>query len=129
MYSNISADIRSWSDSSTELIFSISCLLIIIDLLSDLSPLSASLQVSVNMFPSSNYAKVITSPVCSFKDVTYGVYVTARRIAIASEYGCDVYANALENFRQIQHLMKILSLLYRVRTQDIHFGALESQQS
>ena len=41
-------------------------------------------------------ANVITLPVCSFVDVAYGVYVTARRIAIVSEQGRDLYANALE---------------------------------
>ena len=63
MSSNISVDIRSWSESSPELIFSISCLLIIIDSLSDSSQLSGSLRVSVNMFPFSNCANLITSPV------------------------------------------------------------------
>ena len=72
-------------DSSLESIFSISCSLIKIDSLSDSSPLYASLRVSVNVFPSSNCANVIKSPVCSFKEVAYGVYITARRIAIASE--------------------------------------------
>ena len=48
------------------------------------------------MFPSSNCVNVITSPVCSFEDVAYGLYVTAGRIAIASEYGLDVYDKALE---------------------------------
>ena len=27
----------------------------------------------------------------------YGIYETAGRVASASEYGCDVYANSLEN--------------------------------
>ena len=48
------------------------------------------------MFPSSNCANVITSPVCYFEYVAYGVYVTVGRIAIASEYGRDVYDDALE---------------------------------
>ena len=77
-------------------IFSISFSIIIIYLLSDLSPLSVSLRVSVNTFPSSNYANVITSPVCSLEDVAYWVYVTVRRIGIASTHGRDVYDNALE---------------------------------
>ena len=72
MSCNISLDIISWSDSSLDSRFSIYCLLIISDLLSDLSPLSASLQFSVNIFSSSNCANVITSPVCSFEDVAYG---------------------------------------------------------
>ena len=45
-------------------------MLIIIDLLLDTSPLSALLQVSVNMFPSSNYVNVITL------SVTYTPYAT-----------------------------------------------------
>ena len=48
------------------------------------------------MFSSSKCANVITLHVCSFEDVAYGVYVTAGRIAIASEYGRDVYDNVLE---------------------------------
>ena len=48
------------------------------------------------MFPSSNCVNVIKFPVFSFKDVAYGVYVTAGRITIASEYGRDVNDNALE---------------------------------
>ena len=39
---------------------------------------------------------VIISPVCSFEDAAQGMYGTDRRIAIASEYGHDIYANALE---------------------------------
>ena len=37
------------------------------------------------------------SPVCSWYDVAYRIYETAGRIESASEYGRDVYANALEN--------------------------------
>ena len=48
------------------------------------------------MFPSSNCVNVIISPVCSFEEVTYRVYVTSGRIAITYEEGYDVYANALE---------------------------------
>ena len=80
------------------------------------------------MFPSSNCANVITSPVFSFEYVAYGVYVTAGRITITSEYGRDVYDNALENSRETQHHMKILSYLYWVHTQDILFDAMESQR-
>ena len=39
---------------------------------------------------------MIISPVCSFEDVTYGMYNTSIRIYIASEYGCDVYTKALD---------------------------------
>ena len=48
------------------------------------------------MFPSSNCVNVITSSLCYLEDVIYGVYVTSGHIAIASEYGHDVYNNALE---------------------------------
>ena len=37
------------------------------------------------------------SPDCSWYDVAYKIYETADRIASASEYGSDVYANTLEN--------------------------------
>ena len=80
------------------------------------------------MFPSSKFVNVITSPVCSFEDVSYGVYVTSGRISIASEYGRDVYDNALEKIRQTQHRMTILPFLYWVRTQDILFDAMEYQR-
>ena len=41
---------------------------------------------------------MIISQVCSFEDVAYGMYYTSVSIAIASEYICDMYANALDNF-------------------------------
>ena len=56
------------------------------------------------------------------------MYITYRRIDIASAYGCDVYANVLVDFNQKQHHMKILSSLYSVRTQDTLFDAVEFQQ-
>ena len=95
MSCNVSVLIRSSSNFSVLSRFSISFLLIIIDSLSDLSPLSVSLRVSLNKSPYSNCENVITSPVCSLDDVAYGVYVTAGRIAIASAYGRDVYDSAL----------------------------------
>ena len=82
---NISIDMRFLSDSSLELIASMSCPLIIVDSLLDLLPLSASLRVLVNMFPSSKCENVITSRVSYFEDVAYGVYVTSGHIAISSE--------------------------------------------
>ena len=88
MSSNTSLDIGSSSDSSPESITSISSLLSsggIIELSSDLSPISASLRVSDDKFPSSNCANVIISPVCYLKDVALGVYVTDGHITIASE--------------------------------------------
>ena len=57
----------------------------IIDSSLDLSPLSASLPVPDNKYPSSNYANVIVSPFPPLKDVAQGVCVTDRHIAIASE--------------------------------------------
>ena len=96
MSCNVSVLIRSSSNFYISLRSSISFSLIIIDSLSDLSPLSVSLRVSLNKFPSSNCVNVITLPVCSLDYVAYGVYVTAGRIAIASAYGRDVYDSALE---------------------------------
>ena len=131
MYSNISVYILSSPNPSLESIASISSSLIsggIIELLLDLSPLSASLRVSYNKFPYSNCANVIILPVCLLGDVAQGVYVTDGRIAIASGYGCDIYANTLENSHQKQHHMKILSSLCVVLTQDILFDSLGFQQ-
>ena len=45
-------------------------------------------------------------PVCSWDDVAYGIYETDGRIAIASEYGRDVYANAVEYIFQIKRHVK-----------------------
>ena len=95
MSCNVSVLIRSSSNFSVSSRFSISFSLIIIDSLSDSSPLSVSLRVSLNKFPSSKCANVIMSPVCYLDDVAYGVYVTAGRIAIASAYGRDEYDSAL----------------------------------
>ena len=39
---------------------------------------------------------MIILPVCSLEYVAQGVYVTARHIDIASEYGHDIYANTLD---------------------------------
>ena len=39
---------------------------------------------------------MIILPVFPLEEVSQGVYVTAGRIDIASEYGCDIYANILE---------------------------------
>ena len=47
---------------------------------------------------SSKYSKVIMSPFCSWDDVAYGIYKTAGCVMIASEYGRDIYANALEKY-------------------------------
>ena len=95
MSCNISVLIRLSLNFSVSSIFSISFSLIIIDSLSDSSPLSVSLRVLLNKFPSSNCADVITSPVCSLDDVAYGAYVTVGGIAIASAYGRDEYDSAL----------------------------------
>ena len=39
---------------------------------------------------------MIISPVYLLEDVAQGVYVTSGRIDIASEQGCEIYANTLE---------------------------------
>ena len=39
---------------------------------------------------------VIILSVCSLEDVAQGVNVTAGRIKVFSELGCDVYGNAIE---------------------------------
>ena len=36
-------------------------------------------------------------PVSSWDDVAYRIYDTYGRVTSASKYGCDVYANSLEN--------------------------------
>ena len=98
---NIFVDIGSSSDSSPEFITSISSLLRsggTIESSSDSSPHSASSLVSDNNPPPSNCVNVIILPVCSFGNVAQIVYGTARRIAINSEYGGDVYAIVLELF-------------------------------
>ena len=49
--------------------------------------------------------------------VAQGVYVTAGRIAIASEQGCDVYANALEKLSSNTTLYEdIISLVLGMYT-------------
>ena len=70
----------------------------------------------------------IISPVCSLEDVAQGVIETDGRIAIASAYGCDIYAIVLEMFHQKQHHTKILSSLCLVHKQDNLFDAVESQK-
>ena len=47
-------------------------------------------------YPSSNFATVIMSPVCSGYGVLYGIYETDGLIVIASDYRCDVYTNTPE---------------------------------
>ena len=63
---------------------------------SDLFLISVLLRGCDSKPPSSNCANVIISPVWSFKDLSYGMYETTGCIDIPSEYGCDVYAKALE---------------------------------
>ena len=57
---------------------------------------SATLCSFSTKFPSSNCAKVIMSPVCSWDDAVYGIYDTDGHVASASEYGCDMYDHVLE---------------------------------
>ena len=100
---NIFLDIGSSSDSSLESIAYVSSKLScggIIKWPLDSSPLSSSLyanlQVSDDKLPSSKCVNVIIFPVCSFEDVAQGIYDIDGCIAIAYEYGRDVYANSLE---------------------------------
>ena len=64
---------------------SVSYRLISSGIIESLSPLFASLQVLVNIPPSSNSVNVIILPVSPLEDVEQGVYATAGRITIASE--------------------------------------------
>ena len=57
---------------------------------------SSELRLFSTKLSSSKYAKFILFTVCSWDDVAYGIYETADCISSASEYGCDVYTNALE---------------------------------
>ena len=57
---------------------------------------SATLRSFYTKLPSSNFAKVIIFPVCSLYDVAYIIYKTSVWVVSASEYGCDMYADALE---------------------------------
>ena len=50
-----------------------------------------------NKFPSSNCTKFMMSPFFLWDDASYGIYETNGCVATPSEYGCDVYDNALEN--------------------------------
>ena len=86
--SNISVDIGLSSDPLPEYIASIYFSLSsggIFELSSDSSLLYALLQDSDDKFTSSNCTNLIILPVCSLEYVAQGVYVTERRIAIASE--------------------------------------------
>ena len=68
---------------------------------------STKFHLFYNNSSSSNGAKVIMSPVFPWDDIAYEIYKTAGSIAIAYEYVCDVYANALEFSPQIQcHVKK-----------------------
>ena len=91
MPSNISVDIGSSSDSSTESnkfdyskLSSGGMIESSLDFSSLSSLLSASSQVSDNKSPSSKCVNVITSPACYFEDVAQGMYDTSGRIATPS---------------------------------------------
>ena len=71
---------------------------------------------------------VIILPVFSFEDVAYGIYYTSVRIAIAYEYGCDVYSKALEKVSPKMTLSKIRSFVCGVRKQGILFDAVKFQR-
>ena len=66
-------------------------------------------------------------PFVSCYDVAYGIYKTAGHISIASEYVCDVYANTLENFRQIQRNTKKLFPCNRYICEVTLFDVVEFQ--
>ena len=57
---------------------------------------SSELHCFPTKFPSSNCAKVIIFPVCSWDDVAYGIYKTAGCIASASENRLNVFAKPLK---------------------------------
>ena len=68
----------------------------------DDSPIEYEMYLSYNKFllffnkhPSSKCAKVIMSPVFSCDDVACGLYETVGCIKSASEYGRDMYSNAI----------------------------------
>ena len=69
---------------------------VMIESSSDLSPLSAFLRVSENIFPSSTCMNMIILSVSPLKDVAQVVYITDVRIATAYELVCDIYANTLK---------------------------------
>ena len=59
---------------------------------------------------------MIILPVFSFEDIAQGMYYTDGRTDIASEYGREVYANALDFFHQKQHHLNTLSSLCVIYT-------------
>ena len=71
---------------------------------------------------------MIISPVCSFEDVSYGIYDTVGLIAIASEYGCDVYANMLEKLSSKTTSYEDTIFFCGVPKQDTLFDAVEFQR-
>ena len=99
MYSNIYVGIGSASYSLHDDITSIYASLINygrVELSSDLLLIPVPLRDSNSKFTSSNCANMIIPPVNYFEDLAYGMYDTAGRIAIASEYGYGMYSNSLE---------------------------------
>ena len=60
-----------------------------------------------------------------FEDVSYGMYDTASRIAVASEYGCDAYIKAPDKLSLKWHRTKIQSCVCVVRKQVTCFGVVE----
>ena len=54
---------------------------------SEIDSYSTKLCLFSNKPPSTNFEKVIMSPVCSREDVAYGMYDTTGHISSASEYG------------------------------------------
>ena len=71
---------------------------------------------------------MIISPVCSFEYVSCGIYDTTGCISISSEYGCDMYTNALEKISSKWNCANIRSYICVVHKQDTLFDAVEFQR-
>ena len=56
---------------------------------------SSAFRLFPTKYPSTNYAKVMMSTVFSWDDVVCGIYETTVHIENSSEYGNDMYSNAL----------------------------------
>ena len=71
---------------------------------------------------------MILSPVFPFEDVAYGTFNTSVHTAIASEYGCGLYAKSLENYHKKLHRAKIRYFICGVHKQDTLFDAVSFRQ-
>ena len=66
--------------------------------------------------------------ICSCDDVVYGLYKSAGRIASASKYGHDMYANAIENVSSNTTSCEEKCSVYYVRRRVNIFDVMEFQQ-